>query len=168
MEHTNARAAAPGAHKGEYIMKVILLQDVKGTGKKEQIVEVSDGYARNFLLPRKLAAEATSTAMNAVRRAKSAEDHRESQRRQEAVETAERLRRKEIHLTARAGEKGRLYGSITGQEVADALETQHGIKVEKRRVELAEPIRAVGDYEISVWLYAGVTTPMRVVVTADA
>ncbi len=148
-------------------MKVILLADVKGTGKKEQIVEVSDGYARNFLLPRKLAAEATSTAMNAVQRAKSAENHREAQRRQEAAAMAEHLRRKDIHLVARAGEKGRLYGSITGQEVADALETQHGVKVEKRRVELPEPIRAVGEYEISIWLYPGVTTPMRVVVKAE-
>lgn len=149
-------------------MKVILLADVKGTGSKEQIVEVSDGYARNFLFPRKLAMEATSTAMNAVQRAKAAEDHRESLRRKEAVETGEKLRNKTINLSARAGEKGRLYGSITGQEVADALEAQHGIKVEKRRVELSEPIRAIGEYEVSVWLYAGITVPMQVHVTAEA
>lgn len=149
-------------------MKVILLADVKGTGKKEQIVEVSDGYARNFLLPRKLAAEATSTAMNAVKRAKAAEDHRETQRRQEAAELAERLRKQVIHMKARAGEKGRLYGSITGQEVADALESQHGVKIEKRRVELSEPIRAVGEYEASVWLYKGITISMRVLVEAEA
>lgn len=149
-------------------MKVILLADIKGTGKKEEIVNVSDGYARNFLFPRKLAVEATSSAMNAVKRSKAAEDHRESLKRQEAMETAEKLRKKEIRLSARAGEKGRLYGSITGQEVADALEAQHGIKVEKRRVELSEPIRAVGEYEASVWLYAGISIPMRVIVTAEA
>lgn len=147
-------------------MKVILLADVKGSGKKEQIIEVSDGYARNFLLPRKLAVEATSTAINAAQKSKAAEDHREGLRRKEAQEIAEKLRKKEIRLTAKAGEKGRLYGSITGQEVADALEAQHGIKVEKRRVELSEPIRAIGEYEASVWLYAGITTPMRVIVTA--
>ncbi len=149
-------------------MKVILLKDIPGTGKKEQIIEVSDGYARNYLFPRKLAAEASATAVNAIKKAKAAEDHRETLRRQEAAQTAERLRGQEIRLSARAGEKGRLYGSITGQEVADALEKQHGIKVEKRRVELSEPIRAVGEYEASVWLYAGITIPMRVLVTAEA
>ena len=148
-------------------MKVILLADVKGTGKKEQIVEVSDGYARNYLMPRKLAREATSTAINAVSRAKSAEDHRESVRRQAAAETADRLRGQIIRLHARAGEKGRLYGSITNQEVADALEAQHGIKLEKRRLELAEPIRTVGEHEVSVWLFAGMTVPMRVIVEGD-
>ena len=149
-------------------MKVILLADVPGTGKKEQIVEVSIGYARNYLLPRKLAKEATSTAVNAVKRAKSAEDHRESLRRKEAQDIADTLRKKEIILSARAGEKGRLYGSITGQEVADALEAQHGVKVEKRRVELNEAIRAIGEYEASVWLYAGITVPMKVIVKAEA
>ena len=149
-------------------MKVILLADVKGTGKKEQIVNVSDGYARNFLFPRKLAVEATSTAMNSVQRAKAAEDHRENLRKKDAMDLADKLRNKGIELTARAGEKGRLYGSITGQEVADALEQQHGIKVEKRKVELSEPIRAVGDYEASVLLYSGITVPMKVVVKAEA
>lgn len=148
-------------------MKVILLADVKGTGKKEQIVNVSDGYARNYLFPRKLAVEATSTAMNAVQRAKSAEDHRESNRRKEATEIADRLRGKEIVLTARAGEKGRLYGSITGQEVAEALERQHGIAVDKRKIELSDAIRAIGDYDAGVWLYAGITAPMKVIVKAE-
>ncbi len=149
-------------------MKVILLQDVKGTGKKEQIVEVSDGYARNFLLPRKIAVEATATAANAIKHAKAAEEHRESLRKKEALETAERLRGKEIRLTARCGEKGRLYGSITGQEVADALAAQHGVRVEKRHVELSDPIRAVGEYTASVWLYSGISVPMKVLVEAEA
>ena len=148
-------------------MKVILLKDVPGTGKKEQILEVSDGFARNYLLPRKLGIEATASALNAVQRAKSAEEHRESVRRQEAIEIADRLRKKEIRVIARAGEKGRLYGSITGQEIAEALEAQHGVKVEKRRIELSEPIRAVGEYEASVWLYAGVSIPMKVIVKAE-
>lgn len=148
-------------------MKVILLADVKGTGKKEQIVNVSDGYARNYLFPRKLAVEATSTAMNAVQRSKAAEDHRETQRRQEAVEMAGRLRGKVISLTARAGEKGRLYGSITGQEVADALKAQHGIEVDKRKIELSDAIRAIGDYDANVRVYSGVTAEMKVSVKAE-
>ncbi|MCL1795830.1 MAG: 50S ribosomal protein L9 [Clostridia bacterium] len=148
-------------------MKVILLADVKGTGKKEQIVEVSDGYARNYLLPRKLAIAATSTAANAVTRAKAAEDHREKMRREAAEERAKELASKEIAMSARAGEKGRLYGSITSQEVAEAMEKQHRVQIEKRRVELSEPIRAVGDYEATVRLYPGVTVQMRVVVKAE-
>ena len=114
-------------------MKVILLADVKGTGKKEQIVNVSDGYARNFLLPRKLAREATAEAMNAVSRAKAAEEHREAENKKKAAQIAEGLRGKTIRLTARAGETGRLYGSITGQEVADALEKQYHVTVDKRK-----------------------------------
>ena len=149
-------------------MKVILLADVKGTGKKEQIVEVSDGYARNYLFPRKLAMEATTSAVNSVTRAKEAQTHREDLRRREVMEIAEKLRKQVIHVKGRAGEKGRLYGSITGQEVAEALERQYGVAIEKRRVELSEPIRAVGEYEVSVWLYAGVTVPMSVIVKAEA
>lgn len=149
-------------------MKVILLADVKGTGKKEQIVNVSDGYARNYLFPRKLAAEATSSALNAVQRSKAAEDHRENLRKKEAMDTADRLRNKVITLSARAGEKGRLYGSITGQEVADALSQQHGVTVDKQKIKLSEAIRAIGEYEASIWLYAGITAPMKVVVKAEA
>ena len=142
-------------------MKVILLQDVKGSGKKDQIIEASDGYARNFLFPKKLAVEAISSALNAVNKAKEAEAHRESVRRAEAETLARKLKGGIIRVTARGGEGGRLYGSVTAQEVADALNEQHGVKVEKRRIEM-EPIRAAGDYEVSVWLYAGVTTKMTV------
>ena len=149
-------------------MKVILLANVPGTGKKDQIADVSDGYARNYLLPRKLAKEATATALNAIKQAKSAQDHKESKRRQEALEKAELLSKKEIVLTARCGEKGRLYGSITTQEVADALFAQHHVKVEKRHVELRGPVHTVGEYEASIWLYAGVTVTAKVVVTPEA
>ena len=136
-------------------MKVILLADVKGTGKKEQIVNVSDGYARNFLLPRKLAREAT------------AEEHREAENKKKAAQIAEGLRGKTIRLTARAGEKGRLYGSITGQVVAEALEKQYHVTVDKRKIELSDAIRATGEYGASVWLYAGISAPMRVIVEAE-
>lgn len=147
-------------------MKVILLQDIKGTGKKGQIVEASDGYARNFLFPKKLAAEATATAINAAKKSQEAEDHRERVRRGEAEELAKKLKGGVIKISARGGEGGRLYGSVTAQEVADALGAQHGVKVEKRRLELPEAIRAAGDYEVSVWLYAGVTTKMLVKIEA--
>ena len=143
-------------------MKVISLQDVKGTGKKDQIVEASDGYARNFLFPKKLAVEATSTALNAVQKAKAAEQHREDVRRAQALELSRKLAGRVIRVTARAGEGGRLYGSVTAQEIAVALEAQHGAKVEKRRIELPEPIRTATDTEVTVWLYPGVTAKMTV------
>ncbi|HML48899.1 MAG TPA: 50S ribosomal protein L9 [Clostridia bacterium] len=147
-------------------MKVILLQDVAGSGKKDQIVNVSDGYARNFLFPKKLAREATAEALNAIERAKAAEKHREALRKQEALDLAEKLKKGLITVCARGGEGGRLYGSITAQEIGDALKAQHGVDIDKRKIELPESIRNVGDYTISVWLYAGVSTEMRLKVMA--
>jgi len=141
-------------------MKVILLQDIKGTGKKDQIIEVSDGFARNYLFPKKLAMAANAASLNAVQKAKSAETHREQVRKQEAEALAARLKGQVVSVHARAGEAGRLYGSVTAQEVADALAAQFDVKLEKRRVELYDPVRAVGDCEIGVWLYAGVTAKM--------
>ena len=148
-------------------MKVILLCDVKGTGKKDQVVNVSDGYARNMLFPRKMAIEAKEGAVKEVERKRAAEEKREQERREAAMEKAKALRGKVIVINAKCGETGRLYGSITAQEIADELEKQHGIKVEKRKIELSDPIRQVGDVNISVWVYAGITTPMVVRVQAQ-
>ena len=140
-------------------MKVILLKDIKGTGKKDQIIEDSDGYARNFLFPKGLAREATATNLNAIRNAQSAQKHREEVERQQAQDTAKTLAGKIIRVEARGAEGGRLYGSVTSQEIADALEKQYGVKVEKRRID-SPNIRNSGDYTVSVWLYAGITAEM--------
>ena len=140
-------------------MKVILLKDIKGTGKKDQIIEASDGYARNFLFPKGLAREATATNLNAIRNAQSAQKHREEVERQQAQDTAKTLAGKIIRVEARGAEGGRLYGSVTSQEIADALEKQYGVKVEKRRID-SPNIRNAGDYTVSVWLYAGITAEM--------
>ena len=146
-------------------MKVILTQDVKGSGNKNQVIEVSDGYARNFLFPRKLAVEASSANLNAVEKSNAADKHREEVRRQEAVE----LNGKSITVAARCGENGRLYGSITAQEVADCLEKQHGVKIDKRKIELSEAIRATGDVDAVVWVYPSITSKMKVhVIPAEA
>lgn len=147
-------------------MKVILLQDIPGTGKKNQILNVSDGYARNFLFPKKWAMEATQAAVREVERRDEQERAREAARRQEAEDLAAKLKSKVILLQAKSGEKGRLYGSVTGQEIADALNDQHGIVLDKRKIELAEPIRTVGDSEITVSLYSGVKIQMTVRVSA--
>ena len=140
-------------------MKVILLKDIKGTGKKDQIIEASDGFARNFLFPKGLAKEASAANLNAVENQKAAEKHREDVRRAEALETCKTLAGKSIRIEARGAEGGRLYGSVTSQEIATALEKQYGVKVEKRRIEVAN-IRNAGDFTVSVWLYAGVTAEM--------
>ena len=141
-------------------MKVILLADVKGVGKKDEILNVSDGYARNFLFPKKWAVEATAGATKEVERKRAAEAAREAERRAAAEEKAKQLKGKTVTLTVKCGDKGRLYGSVTSAEIAEALEKQHGVKVDKRKIDLPEAVRQVGDVQMTVWLYSGVTTPM--------
>lgn len=148
-------------------MKVVLLKDVKGQGKKDDIINVSDGYARNFLFPQKLAMEATNGAMKEIQLKRAAQDAREAEALRQAQEKADGLKGKVIELKVKCGDKGRLYGSVTSAEVAEALEKQHGIKVDRRKLDLGEPIKEVGDREISVWLYAGVTTKMVLHITAQ-
>ena len=148
-------------------MKVILLSEVKGTGKKDQIVEVSDGYARNFLLPRKLAREATNEALNAIDTAKRAAKHRDDVKREQAEQKARELKGKVVVLRLRAGENGRLYGSVTNEQIADALREQHGVEVDKRKIELEEPVKAVGQVLATVRLAAGVSTRMIVNIVAE-
>ena len=140
-------------------MKVLLLQDVRAQGKKGDVVTVSDGYARNFLFPKGLAREASATNLNAIENAKAAQKHREDVERAKAEETRKALSGKAIKIVARGAEGGRLYGSVTAQEIADELFKQYGVKVEKRRIDVAN-IRNAGDFTVSVWLYAGITAEM--------
>lgn len=143
-------------------MKVILLQDIKGTGKKDQVIEASDGYARNYLIPRKLAKEATSEALNSIEKAKSADKHREAVKRAEAEEKARELKGKVIQLTVRGGENGKLYGAITNDQIAAALKEQHGVEVDKRKLELDEGIKNAGQSFVTLKLMAGISTRMIV------
>jgi large subunit ribosomal protein L9 len=148
-------------------MKVILLTDVKDIGKKNEVLNVSDGYARNYLFPRKWAMEATAAAVKEIERKHALEEKLEAERRDEANRRAAALNGKTIEMKAKCGEKGRLYGSITVQEVADALKAQHGIDVDKRKVEV-EPIHQTGEYDATVWVYSGITVKMKVIVTPAA
>ena len=143
-------------------MKVILLQDVKGTGKKDQILEISDGYARNYLLPRKLAKEATAEALNSVERARSADKHREEVKRAEAEKQARELKGKVVQLIARGGENGKIYGSVTNDQIAAAIREQLGIDVDKRKIEVEEPIKNAGQAFFNLKLMAGISTRMIV------
>ena len=119
-------------------MKVILLEDVKGVGKKDQIVNAADGYARNFLFPKKLAVEATPGAMKGVEKMRKAEAEREAQRRADATAQADALRGKVISMSVKCGAQGRLYGSITSAEVAEQLKAQHGVAVDKRDIKCGD------------------------------
>ena len=142
-------------------MKVVLLKDVKNVGKRDDIMNVSDGYARNFLFPQKLAVEAKPGTLKEIERKRAAQDAREAELRTEALAKAELLKNKIIVLQVKCGDKGRLYGSVTAAEVAEALEKQHGIKADKRKIDIGDPIRETGIREISVWLYSGITTKMK-------
>ena len=143
-------------------MKVILLQDVKGKGKKGQMIEVSDGYARNFMLPKKLAQEATADAINTMRMNDKATQERIAREKAEALETSKKLRAMTLTVKAKGGGAGRLFGSITNQEIADALAKETGIKLDKRKIVIADPIKSVGTYTVTCKLGYEINAPLTV------
>ena len=133
-------------------MKVILQQDVKGQGKKGQMIEVSEGYARNFLLPKKLAIAATTDAINTMNLKEKARKAEEARLKAEAEATAEKLKECQVKLTAKAGAGGKLFGAITGKEISEGLKKQFGLDVPKQKLVLAEPIKAYGTYQVKAKL----------------
>ena len=143
-------------------MKVILLQDVKGKGKKGQMLEVSDGYARNFMLPKKLAIEATADAINTMRMNDKAAAEKAAKERAEAVEISKKLREMTLVVTAKGGGAGRLFGSVTNQEIADALKAKTGINLDKRKIVISDPIKAVGTYTVQCKLGYEINAPLTV------
>ncbi len=145
-------------------MKVILLTDVKGQGKKDQIIEVSDGYARNFLFPQKKAIPADAKAQNDLRGKAEAQQYKLEEERKAARATAEKLGATEVVLKAESGKDGRLYGAITAKDIAGALQSQAGIAVDKRRVLLDAPIKTYGTFSISVKLFEDISGTCRVTV----
>lgn len=145
-------------------MKVILKQDVKGQGKKGELVSVSDGYARNFLFPRDLAVPADTQAMNDLKNKEEAARHRLEMEKKNAEETARLLTGKTLKLSAKAGQGGRLFGSVTTKEAAEELRRQFGVEVDKRKIEMAD-IKAFGSYEAVIKLAQGITASMTVMVS---
>ena len=133
-------------------MKIILKQDVKGQGKKGQLVEVSEGYARNFLLPRKLAIPATTDAINTMNLKEKARKAEEARQKAEAQATAEKLKECQVKLTAKAGNGGRLFGAVTTKEISEGLKAQYGIDIPKQKLVLEDPIKAFGSYQIKAKL----------------
>ena len=143
-------------------MKVILLQDVKGKGKKGQMLEVSDGYARNFMLPKKMAIEATPDAINTMKMNDKATQERIAREKAEALEISKKLRAMTLVVKAKGGGAGRLFGSVTNQEIADALEKNGGIKLDKRKIVIADPIKSVGTYTVTCKLGYEINAPLTV------
>ncbi len=146
-------------------MKVVLLQDVKAQGKKGELVSVSEGYARNFLLPRGLAKEANVQAMNELKNAEESRAYKIQTETAAAKAAAARLEGQSVQMTAKAGQAGRLFGSVTPKEVAAAIKKQFNVNVDKRKVSLNLEIKAFGTYKCEVKLYNGVTANVSVVVT---
>ena len=145
-------------------MKVILTQDVKGSGKRGQLVEVSDGYANNFLLKKGLAVKATAQSLNELKNRDAAEVYRKAEELKAAQAAAQTIEGKTIKLTAKAGAGGKLFGSITAKEVAEAIQKELGVELEKRKVSLESDIKAFGTYTAEVRLHQGVTATLYVVV----
>ena len=143
-------------------MKVILLQDVKGKGKKGQMLEVSDGYARNFMLPKKMAIEATPDAINTMRMNDKATQERIAREKAEAMEISKKLREMTLTVTAKGGGAGRLFGAVTNQEIADALKAKSGIALDKRKIVLGDPIKNVGTYTVQCKLGYEISAPLTV------
>ena len=143
-------------------MKVILLQDVKGKGKKGQMLEVSDGYARNYMLPKKLAIEATTDAINTMRMNDKATQERIAKEKAEALALSKQLREMTLVVTAKGGGAGRLFGSVTNQEIADALKAKAGITLDKRKIVIADTIKSVGTYTVTCKLGYEISAPLTV------
>lgn len=149
-------------------MKVILTKDVKDLGKAGQVINAADGYARNYLLPRKLAIEADAGALAALDRKKKILEVKGEKMLAEAQEIAEKINNLKVTVSGKAGSGTRLYGSITNQEIADALLAQHSISVDKRKIHITEPIKNIGTFEVPVKLHHDVTATIHVEVVAQA
>ncbi len=143
-------------------MKIILKQDVKTIGKKDEIHEVSDGYARNFLLPRGLAAPADAAALNQARTKSEAKAHHEAEARAAAQELAARIAGRTVSAKIKGGASGKLYGKVTGKEVAELLSKLTGTEIDKKKVELPSAIKEFGTYDAAVRLYAGISASFKV------
>ena len=145
-------------------MKVILLQDVKAQGKKGELINVSDGYARNFLFPKKLAIEADKAALADLKNKEEARLYKIEQEKKQAKEVAEKLDSLQVRIKASAGADGRFYGAVTSKEVAEQLAKQHGITVDRRKIQM-DAIKAFGSYTLEVRLYTEVTGKIHLLVT---
>ena len=150
--------------KGGFNMKVVLKEDIKGTGKKGEIHEVSAGYARNYLFPRNLAVEANTAAVNEVKMRESAKQHHKDEEVATAQAIADKINGKTITVHAKGGESGRLFGAVTAKDIAEAAEEFVGVVIDKRKIALKREIKNHGSYDVEIKVYAGITATITVVV----
>jgi large subunit ribosomal protein L9 len=143
-------------------MKVILKQDVKGLGKKEQMVEASDGYARNFLFPRGLAVEASATNVNIMKTKKEAEANKKDKEIAQAKELAKKIKDITLTLKVKAGDNGKLFGSITSKDIAEAMKTQQKLEIDKKKLVMPDALKSVGTFEVEVKLYPEISSKFTV------
>lgn len=148
-------------------MKVILQQEVKKLGKKGDVIEVSEGYARNFLLPKQYAVEANASNLNAVKQQKSAQARKQQQAADEAKLMAAQLAKIEVTIPVKIGEGGKLFGSVTGKDVAEWLKAKHGIDIDRRKIEFKDGVKGLGEYEAVVRVHPEITSKIKVHVVAD-
>lgn len=143
-------------------MKVILLQDIKGVGKKDEVINASDGYARNFLLPKKMALEANSENMSKLKAKQDSNQYKKLVEKEEAKKIAERLKDITLKIKVKAGENQKIFGSITSKEISDNLKEQYKIEIDKKKIDLKEPLKTLGCFSVLIKLYEGVTGSLKV------
>jgi len=143
-------------------MKVILLADIKGVGKKDEVINSSDGYARNFLFPKKLAVEANAENMSKLKAKNDSNAYKKSVEKEETQKIAEKLKNISLTIPVKAGENGKIFGSITSKEIADNLKDQYKIEIDKKKIDLKEPIKALGSLSVNIKLYEGVIGTLKV------
>ena len=148
-------------------MKVILLQDIKNVGKKGEIKDVAEGYGRNYLLPRKLVKEATSANLNQARKDQATAAHRAAKARDEAIVLKSQLEKLTVTMKVRVGENGKMFGSVTSKDVAEALIRQTGLDIDRRKIELKSPVKGIGEYTAVAKLYTDITAAFSVMVEAE-
>lgn len=143
-------------------MKVILLQDIKGVGKKDEVINASDGYARNFLLPKKMGVEANAENMSKLKAKQDSSNYKKSVEKEKALEIAEKLKTITLKISVKSGENQKIFGSITAKEIAENLKEQYKIEIDKKKIDLKEPIKVLGVNTVSVKLFEGVMGSLKV------
>ena len=143
-------------------MKVILLDNIKGVGKKDEVINASDGYARNYLLPKKLAVEANAENMSKLKNKQDANHHKKDLEKQAAQEMAKTLKEITLKIQVKAGENGKIFGGVTAKEISDNLKSQYQIEIDKKKIELKETIKTLGNFQISIKLYEGIIGELKV------
>lgn len=148
-------------------MKVILLDNIKGVGKKDEIINASDGYARNFLFPKKLAVEANAENMSKLKAKQDSSQYKKNVEKEEAMKISEKFKGILLKIPVKTGENGKIFGSITSKEIADNLKEQYKVEIDKKKIDLKEPIKTTGSFTVSIKLYEGVVGSLKVqIVTA--